>query len=191
MKLIFATNNLHKIQEIQAVVPVTMELVTLKEAGIDIDIPEPHDTFHENAAEKARRIFELTHMNCFSEDSGLEVAALHGEPGVRSARYAGDEKKPEKNVEKLLHLLEGETDRNAQFSTVICLILNGNEYYFEGTCAGTISMKPRGKEGFGYDPVFIPAGSDKTFSEMPMEEKSLFSHRKKAVDKLVTFLNTL
>lgn len=188
MKLIFATNNQHKIDEVQAALPAAIQIVTLKDAGIDIDIPEPHDTLEKNAAEKGRTIFSLTKSPCFSEDTGLEVKALNGEPGVHSAYYAGD-RSSEKNIEKLLLKLQTHEDKTAQFRTVIFLLLNGQEYFFEGFCKGIITDKPRGSAGFGYDAIFIPLGSDKTFAEMTMLEKNSFSHRKKALDKLVTFLN--
>jgi XTP/dITP diphosphohydrolase len=191
MKIIFATNNQHKVEEIRSALPPNFTIITLKEAGIDIDIPEPHDTLEDNAAEKARTIFGLTHTDCFSEDTGLEVYSLNNEPGVRSARYAGEDKAFDKNVEKLLLNLKGSTDRKARFRTVICLILDGKEYFFEGICEGAIISVPRGAKGFGYDPVFVPEGSNKTFAEMSMEEKNGFSHRKKALDKLVAFLNHL
>ena len=189
MKLIFATNNQHKIAEIRAVLPPSFQIVTLKEAGIDIDIPEPHDTLEENAREKAVTIRNLTGTDCFSEDTGLEVFSLHGEPGVRSARYAGDESTAASNTVKLLQKLEGQDDRSAQFRTVICLLLNGHEHFFEGICRGRVVATEKGVGGFGYDPVFIPDGADKTFGEMSREEKALYSHRRKAVDKLVLFLN--
>ena len=188
MDLIFATNNTNKATEIKAVVPSSIKIITLKEAGIDVDIPEPHLTLEENAAEKGRTIFKLTGKNCFAEDTGLEVNALNGAPGVHSARYAGDEKLPQKNIEKLLHNLKQHQDRTAQFRTVIFLILENKEYFFEGVCTGEITLQPSGSEGFGYDPVFIPTGTDKTFAEMSMEEKNIFSHRRKATDKLVKFL---
>ena len=191
MKLIFATNNQHKVDEIRSALPVTFEIITLHEAGIDIDIPEPFDTLKENAAVKAHTIYEMTHLNCFSEDTGLEVEALNGEPGVHSARYAGEERSHEKNIIKLLTGLKDKNNRNARFKTIICLIIGGKEYYFEGICEGTIGMRPSGDLGFGYDPVFIPEGAGKTFAEMDMDEKNRFSHRKKAADMLVAFLNEL
>jgi len=191
MKLIFATNNQHKVDEIRSALPSHFNVITLREAGIDIDIPEPYPTLQENAATKARTIHEMTRTNCFSEDTGLEVSALGGEPGVHSARYAGDEKLPAKNVSKLLENLKEKKDRTACFRTVICLIWEGKELFFEGRCEGKITASPRGDKGFGYDPVFIPDGSDHTFAEMDMNEKNRFSHRKKAADMLVTFLNHL
>ncbi len=189
MKIIFATNNQHKIDEIKAVFPSHFVIITLKEAGIDIDIPEPYDTLEKNAEEKATTIYHLTNTTCFSEDTGLEVDSLSGEPGVLSARYAGKERSFQKNIEKLLHNLKNAKDRSAQFRTVICAIMEGEINFFEGICRGRIIEEEKGNKGFGYDPVFVPDGAEKTFAEMDMEEKNRFSHRRKAVDKLVTFLN--
>jgi XTP/dITP diphosphohydrolase len=186
--IIFATNNQHKVDEIRAVLGKSFEIVTLKDAGIEIDIPEPHDTLEGNASEKSSTIYRLTGKNCFGEDTGLEVEALHGEPGVKSARYAGEGRSFEKNIEKLLFNLQDKTNRAAQFRTVISLLLNNKEYLFEGICTGKIISSARGSNGFGYDPVFIPEGSEKTFAEMEMEEKNRFSHRKKAMAKLIHFL---
>jgi XTP/dITP diphosphohydrolase len=191
MELIFATNNQHKTNEIKAVVPPSIKIITLNEAGIDIDIPEPYFTLEENAAEKGRTIFFLTGKNCFAEDTGLEVKALSNEPGVHSAHYAGEDKSPAKNVEKLLYNLKPYHDRTGRFRTIIFLILNNQEYYFEGVCTGTIISQPLGNQGFGYDPVFVPVGANKTFAQMTIEEKNKFSHRKKAMVKMVTFLNHL
>lgn len=189
MKLIFATNNSNKVQEIRAVLPAGYEVISLSEAGIDIDIPEPYDTLRENAREKARVIHELTGGSCFSEDTGLEVDALGGEPGVRSARYAGEGKEFEKNIEKVLDKMGDSKDRSARFRTVICLILDGSEHFFEGICPGSIITKGKGDKGFGYDPVFVPDGASKSFAEMDMDEKNQYSHRRKAVDQLLAFLN--
>lgn len=191
MKLIFATNNENKAREINAVLPDHIKVITLKEAGIDIEIPEPHDTLRENALEKANVIFNLTQSDCFSEDTGLEVKALNGAPGVRSARYAGEGKSEKDNIEKLLKELEGNQQREAQFRTVVCLIINGEAHFFEGICKGRIIEKTSGDKGFGYDPVFMPEAANKTFAEMTLEEKSRYSHRKQAIDKLVVFLNNL
>lgn len=189
--LIFATNNDHKVQEIRSVIGNKFNIITLKEAGIDIDIPEPHNTLEENATEKSTTIHRLTNQNCFSEDTGLEVEALNGEPGVKSARYAGDTRNFQANIDKLLLNLQDKKNRNAQFRTVISLILNNTEYLFEGVCKGKIIKDQKGLQGFGYDPVFVPDGSEKTFAEMGMEEKNIFSHRRKATDKLIGFLNRL
>jgi XTP/dITP diphosphohydrolase len=191
MRLIFATNNIHKVEEIRSVVTNEFEIVTLLEAGIDIDIPEPHSTLEKNASEKSRTIYRLTGTNCFSEDTGLEVDALDGEPGVKSARYAGDEKSFDNNIEKLLSNLGNNENRKARFRTVLSLMINGKEFLFEGICKGSIIKEKRGTNGFGYDPVFVPDGSDKTFAEMSLDEKNKYSHRKKATDKLVIFLNDL
>ena len=186
--LLFATNNQNKVTEIQSVVGRQIEVISLSQAGIQLDIPEPHNTLEENASEKSRTVYGLTGMNCFGEDTGLEVLALNGEPGVKSARYAGEEKDFGNNLKKLLARLGAEQDRRARFRAVISLIWNGTEYSFQGICEGRISFEPRGSAGFGYDPVFIPAGSDKTFAEMDLDEKNKFSHRKKAADQLVLFL---
>jgi XTP/dITP diphosphohydrolase len=191
MNLVFATNNENKIREIQPLIPVDIHVISLKEAGIDIEIPEPHDTLEENAREKAQTIFSLTTQNCFSEDTGLEVEMLGGGPGVKSARYAGEERSFEKNISRLLKEMQNATNRKARFRTVICLLMSDQEYYFEGICQGSIIPSPRGVKGFGYDPVFTPDGSEKTFAEMNLEEKNFYSHRRKAVDKLVVFLNQL
>jgi XTP/dITP diphosphohydrolase len=189
MKLIFATNNQHKVKEIRHAIGQKFELLTLKEAGIDIDIPEPHDTIEANASEKSRTIYRMTNTSCFGEDTGLEVNALNGEPGVKSARYAGEGKSSDQNTDKLLANMEGKTDRSARFKTVISLVLEGKETLFEGICNGRIIDQRRGTHGFGYDPVFIPDGSDKTFGEMDLAEKDRFSHRVKATEKLVVFLS--
>lgn len=189
MKLIFATNNQHKIDELRPLAGENYEIITLKEAGIDIDIPEPYDTLEENATTKSKTIFEITGTNCFSEDTGLEVSALNGEPGVKSARYAGDNPSFDANIDKLLCNLADKIDRSARFRTVISLIIDGNETFFEGICEGKIIQNKRGNYGFGYDPVFIPSGSYKTFAEMSKEEKAQFSHRAKATQKLIAFLS--
>ena len=186
--LIFASNNQHKVHEIRSVLGSTFNIITLKEAGIDIDIPEPHDTLEANATEKSRTIFSITKKNCFSEDTGLETEALHGEPGVKSARYAGESRNFNDNIDLLLLNLESSNNKTARFRTVISLILDGKEYFFEGICPGKIISKKRGANGFGYDPVFIPDGSTKTFAEMDITEKNKFSHRKKAMEKLIIFL---
>ena len=188
MTLIFATNNENKVEEIQLAIGKIINVISLKKAGINIDIPEPFDTLEENASEKSKTIYTLTNTNCFSEDTGLETDALNGEPGVKSARYAGEDKAFDKNIEKLLSKLNGINNRKAAFRTVISLIIDGKEFLFEGICKGKIINEKKGEKGFGYDSIFIPEGSDKTFAEMTMEEKNNFSHRKKAADKLVAFL---
>ena len=191
MKLIIATNNQHKVDEIRSVLPSEFEIINLKEAGIEIDIPEPHDTLEANASEKSKTIFKMTGVSCFSEDTGLEVMALNGEPGVKSARYAGDGRSFNANIEKLLINLAGKQDRSARFRTVISLLIDGKENLFEGICGGKIIEEKRGEQGFGYDPIFIPVGSSRTFGEMNMQEKTKYSHRAKATEKLVAFLNNL
>ncbi|MEP6713389.1 MAG: RdgB/HAM1 family non-canonical purine NTP pyrophosphatase [Ferruginibacter sp.] len=190
MTLIFATNNQNKVIEIRSILGNSFEIITLKEACINIDIPEPHDTLEENAREKSSVINTLTGKNCFSEDTGLEVLALNGEPGVRSARYAGDDANFKNNISQLLSNLKDAQDRAAQFRTVISLILNNKEYQFEGICKGHITAEEIGANGFGYDAVFIPEGSKKTFAEMDIAEKNIYSHRKKATAKFIDFLNS-
>ena len=187
-KLIFATNNQHKVDEVRIVLGDIFDIITLKDAGINIDIPEPHDTLEANATEKSITIYKMTNKSCFSEDTGLEVIALNGAPGVKSARYAGENRSFEDNIDKLLNNLSSSAKRNAQFRTVISLIINGEERQFEGICKGVILNERRGNEGFGYDAVFMPDGSNQSFGEMTMEQKGLFSHRKKAMVKLIDYL---
>lgn len=189
--LIFATNNQHKIDEIKSVVGNKFNIITLSDAGIDTDIPEPHNTIEANAYEKSTFIYNLTGKDCFGEDTGLEIEALNGEPGVLSARYAGEEKSHQKNIEKVLLKLDGVDNRNAQFKTIISLMIDGKQYMFEGICKGKIIVEQKGKDGFGYDPIFIPDGSLKTFAEMTLNEKNEYSHRRKATDKLLAFLQNL
>lgn len=188
MTLVFATNNENKVKEIRAVLGDSFSIITLQEAGIDIDIPEPHDTLEANATEKSVTINNMTGKDCFSEDTGLEIPALHGAPGVLSARYAGEQKSADDNISKVLQELDGSTNRKAQFRTVISLILAGKEYQFEGICPGTILTERKGGKGFGYDPIFVPDGAAKAFAEMDMTEKNQYSHRAKAFHKLVNFL---
>ena len=188
IELLLASNNQHKAAEIQAAIGHKVLITSLKDAGIEIDIPEPYDSLEANALEKCRVIFNITGKNCIGEDTGLEVAYLNGEPGVKSARYAGEDKEFVKNIEKLLVNMKDDRRRNARFRTVVSLCLNKKEYLFEGTCEGTITYNAIGASGFGYDSVFIPENSDKTFAQMSLDEKSFYSHRKKACDKLVLFL---
>lgn len=188
-KLIFATNNQHKVEEIKSLIGSRFDVVSLKEAGIDINIPEPYDTLEANASQKSQTIYRLTGQNCFGEDTGLETEALNGEPGVKSARYAGEGKNSNDNIEKLLEALNGIKNRKAHFRTVISAIINGEEQLFSGTCEGDIAFEPKGKTGFGYDSIFIPKGDTRTFAEMSLEEKNIFSHRKKAVAQLLVFLS--
>jgi XTP/dITP diphosphohydrolase len=187
--LIFATNNQHKVDEVRHVIGDRFSIVTLREAGIDIDIPEPHNTLEANATEKSQTIYRLTGKDCFSEDTGLETDALNGEPGVKSARYAGDGRDFQANIDKLLQKLESQSNRKARFRAVISLILSGKEHQFEGICEGRIIEEQKGGQGFGYDPVFIPEGSSLTFAEMSMEEKNKYNHRQKAMTKMIQFLN--
>lgn len=188
-KLIFATNNENKVEEIKSVIGSLFDVVSLREAGIDIDIPEPHDTLEENASEKSRTIYKLTGENCFSEDTGLETDALNGEPGVKSARYAGEGRNFEDNIEKLLTLINGTENRKARFRTVVSLIIDGKENLFSGICEGNLALEPKGEKGFGYAPIFIPVGDTRTFAEMSLEDKNRFSHRQKAISQLVAFLS--
>lgn len=188
--IIFATNNQHKADEVRSVVGDKFQIKTLKDAGIDIDIPEPFDTLEENAITKAVTIATEYHCNVFSEDTGLEVDALNGEPGVRSARYAGDTKDFQGNIDKLMQKLGAAANRRARFRTVICLLMDGKQYLFEGVCTGNIIAEQKGTSGFGYDPVFVPEGSDRTFAEMTMQEKNTYSHRRKAMDQLLAFLSS-
>lgn len=190
-KLIFATNNQHKVDEIKIVLKDVFDIITLTDAGIDIDIPEPHDTLEANASEKSFTIYKLTNKDCFSEDTGLAVDALNGEPGVKSARYAGEDRSFDANIDKLLTKLKAFDNKNAHFRTVISLLLNGKEQQFEGICEGVIINEKRGNNGFGYDAIFVPNGSEKTFAEMTSEEKGNFSHRKKAMVKLIDYLQTV
>lgn len=187
-QLLFATNNQHKIDEINSAIGNRVKIIGLKQAGILTDIPEPHNTLEKNASEKSAVIYALTGVSCFSEDTGLEVYALNGEPGVKSARYAGEGRSSQDNMTMLLDKLKAKTDRRARFRTVISLIWKGEEHLFEGICEGAILEAARGSEGFGYDPIFVPAGSALSFGEMTIKDKNRFSHRKKAADQLVLFL---
>ena len=188
--LIFATNNVHKVSEIQSLLPKDINVITLQQAGINIDIPEPYDTLQENANTKAKTIFEITKQNCFSEDTGLEIDALNGAPGVHSARYASEDRNFNANIEKVLTNLKNIENRTAQFRTVICLIWEQKEYYFEGVCRGHIAEQNSGTAGFGYDPIFIPEGATKSFATMTMDEKNTYSHRQIAVTQLFIFLQS-
>ncbi len=188
-KLIFATNNENKVEEIKQVIGNLFCIVSLKDAGIKINSPEPYATLEENASEKSKTIYLITKENVFSEDTGLEVDFLNGLPGVKSARYAGEGKNPNDNIEKLLKDLDNIQNRTARFRTIISLILEGNEYQFEGICEGKIAYQIKGNGGFGYDSIFIPNGGELTFAEMDVNEKNMFSHRKKATEKLSLFLS--
>lgn len=187
-EIIFATNNAHKLAEVQAVLGDDFRLLTPRECGVTEDIPETQPTLEGNASQKAHYLFDRTDKNCFADDTGLEVYALDGAPGVHSARYATDGHDFGANNRLLLKNLEGVADRRARFRTVISLIMEGREHLFEGIVEGRIAEKASGEGGFGYDPLFIPDGFDRTFAEMTAEEKNDISHRGRAVRRLVEFL---
>ena len=188
MELVFATNNPNKIKEVAALLPKEIKLLSLEEISCTEDIPETADTIKGNALQKMEYVKQKYGLDCFADDTGLEVEALNGEPGVFSARYAGNAKDSEANIEKLLENLQNKTSRTAQFKTVIALNFKGKIYTFEGICRGSITSEIRGIDGFGYDPVFQPEGTSKTFAEMKLSEKSKISHRGIAVRKLCSFL---
>ncbi|HWZ04543.1 MAG TPA: non-canonical purine NTP diphosphatase [Mucilaginibacter sp.] len=190
-QLVFATNNRHKLEEVAAKVGDRIKLLTLNDIGCHEDIPETGQTFRENASLKSHYIYQKYKLDCFGDDSGLEIDALNGEPGVYSARYAGTHGDHEANMDKVLAKLAGETNRKARFRTVISLIWNSEEHFFEGIVEGTIRHQRSGSKGFGYDPVFQPYGYDITFAEMSTEEKNQISHRARAVEQLITFLNMI
>ena len=187
-ELIIATHNQHKIDEIQEMVSGKLKLISLKELGQKTEIPETGSTLKENAAQKARYVFEKYGKDCFADDTGLEVEALNGRPGVYSARYAGERCSFDDNIDLLLEEMAGKTNRKACFKTVICLIENGKERYFEGRCDGVITTERYGKKGFGYDPVFIPNGFGESFAEMTAEQKNSISHRGKATRKFIEYI---
>ncbi len=188
MKLNFATNNNHKLKEVQEVLGDSFQIESLHELGIHEDIPENQQTLEGNALQKARFLYQRTGESCFADDTGLEVEALNGAPGVYSARYAGESKNSLDNMALLLKNMEGKQNRKARFRTVIALILDGKEYLFEGIVNGVITEQPRGTAGFGYDPLFVPDGYATTFAEMDSESKNAISHRGLAVEKLAAFL---
>ncbi len=190
MKLVFATNNPHKIQEVKEVLGGSFEILGLKDIQCTEELPETHDTIRENAQEKARFVYEKYGVDCFSEDSGLEIDALQGEPGVHTAHYAGS-RDADANMQLVLDKMAGHTNRSARFRTVIALILHGREYLFEGVVEGSILEKKRGTGGFGYDPIFMPLGYEHSFAEMPSEIKSQMSHRAKATQELMAFLKEI
>lgn len=187
-KLVFATNNAHKLEEISSILGEKVELLSLKDINCHADIPETADTLEGNAIQKAEYIYQNYGLDCFADDTGLEVEALDGAPGVLSARYAGSGHNSEANMQKLLQNMQGIHNRKAQFRTVICLILDGKMHVFEGIVKGEITKEKRGTSGFGYDPIFIPEGHSKTFAEMSHETKNKISHRARAVEKLCRFL---
>jgi len=188
LKLVFATNNKHKLEEVQAML-TNFELVSLADINCFEDIPETADTLEGNAILKANFITEKYGLGCFADDTGLEVEALNNEPGVYSARYAGEDNNAEANMNKLLNNLKNNPNRRAQFKTAIALNIQGKQFIFEGVCKGTILTEKRGESGFGYDPIFMPDGFNRSFAEMNLNEKGSISHRGKAVEKLVTYLN--
>jgi XTP/dITP diphosphohydrolase len=188
MKLVFATNNKNKILEVQQLIPATIEIISLESIGCFEEIPETANTIEGNAIQKANYITEKYGYDCFADDTGLEVEALNGEPGVYSARYAGEQRNAEDNMNKLLEALSNKSNRNAQFKTVIALNLNGKQHLFTGIARGEITLEKTGNQGFGYDPIFQPEGFTATFAQLSIEEKGLISHRGKATQLLIDFL---
>jgi XTP/dITP diphosphohydrolase len=191
LKIVFATQNPNKLQEIKAMLPDSIELKGLDHLDLNEDIPETQDTLEGNALQKARYVYEKFGVNCFADDTGLEVEALNGKPGVFSARYAGEGKDSNANMDKLLDELKNSDNRRAQFRTVIALIIDGDELLFNGIAEGEIIDEKRGKEGFGYDPIFVPRGYKETFAQMPLHEKNRISHRYKATKMLAEYLMSL
>ncbi len=191
MKIVFATNNPNKLKEIQALMPDGVDILSLKDIGCTEDIPETGNTLEANAFQKAHYLKEHYGYDCFADDTGLEIEALNGAPGVYSARYAGPQRSAEDNMSKILNKLQGKENRKAQFRTAIALILNEEEHLFEGKVDGHISEDRQGDEGFGYDPIFLPENDQRSFAQMSMEEKGEISHRGRAVKKLVEYLNNL
>lgn len=191
MKLVFATHNQNKAKEIQSLLDDRFEILTLSEINCNDEIPETVETLEGNSLLKAQFVSENFKVNCFADDTGLEIVALDGKPGVYSARYAGEEKSAEANMNRVLSELENSTNRNAQFRTVITLILENKTFTFEGIVKGEIIREKRGTDGFGYDPIFVPEGQNKTFAEMTMAEKNLQSHRARAFQKMIEFLTSI
>ncbi len=191
MELIFATHNANKVTEIQSVVGNKIKIATLSDIGHNTEIPEPFETIAENSATKAQTIWDLYQKNCFSEDTGLIVPSLNGEPGVKSARYAGENATAQDNINLLLQKMKGNEEVECYFETIISIIVNGQLHQFSGICEGILLREPFGNNGFGYDPIFMPDGAIKTFAEMDLAEKNIFSHRKRAVGKLLGFLQKL
>ena len=188
MKICFATNNAKKIEEVAAALKGLIEIVSLQEIGCTVELPETGDTLEHNAFEKARYVNQHFGVSCFADDTGLEVAALDGAPGVYSGRFAGEPRSDARNLSLLLEKMQGQTNRSARFRTVIALILDGKEYQFEGIAEGEITSLPSGEGGFGYDPIFQPLGFDCTFAALSLEEKNEISHRGKAIKALLNFL---
>ncbi len=190
-KLIFATNNTHKLDEVKNIQELNFEILSLKDIGFNGEIPEDFDTLRENAMQKAKYIHDKFGLDCFADDTGLEIDALGGKPGVLSARYAGPQCNPEDNIKKVLEELKGKIIRKGRFRTVIALIMNDEEYFFEGVVQGEILSEKRGESGFGYDPIFLPACYTHTFAQMNLSLKNKISHRAKATAKLIEFLQKL
>lgn len=188
-KIVFATNNMHKLFEIRSILKNEFEVLSLSDIGYYDDIPETGNTLAKNASQKSHTIYNQFNLDCFSDDTGLDIDALNGEPGVYSARYSGKNASYDDNVNKVLNKLDGVENRKAAFRTVISLIFDGKEYQFEGRVSGHITIEKHGNGGFGYDPIFQPDGFDTTFAEMPLEIKNKISHRAKAIEKLVISLN--
>jgi XTP/dITP diphosphohydrolase len=188
MKLVFATNNKNKILEIQQLLPKSIEIISLESIGCHEEIPETAETIEENAILKANYVTQKYGYDCFADDTGLEVAVLNGAPGVYSARYAGEQKDSDDNMNKLLKELENKSNRKAKFKTVIALNINGKQQLFTGICKGEITLEKIGNQGFGYDPIFIPEGQNCTFAQLSLQEKGTISHRGKATEQLLAFL---
>ena len=188
MQIVFATNNENKLREIRNILGTSFTLLSLSDLNINDDVPENEPDLEGNSMLKARHIHKMLNMNVFADDTGLEIEALGGLPGVNSARFAGEDKNSGSNIDKVLEMMGDTANRRARFRTVIALILDGREYFFDGIVNGRIITEKRGREGFGYDPVFVPEGSDRTFAEMPLNEKNKISHRARAFEKLRIFL---
>lgn len=189
MKIIFATHNDNKLKEVRKIIPENIELLSLNDIGCYEEIPETSDTIEGNAKQKAEFVNKKYQVTCFADDTGLEVEVLNNEPGVKSARYAGEQKSADDNMDKLLKELKGKTNRSARFKTVIALCINNNTLLFEGIITGTIIHKKRGDKGFGYDPLFVPDGYNETFAELPLSVKNKISHRAIAMEKLIQYLH--
>ena len=188
MKIVFASGNQNKLKEIQSALPLSIEVVSMRDLGVLEEIPETTGTLEGNAEQKARYVFEKTGLACFSDDTGLEIQALQGKPGVDSAIYAGEPRSSERNIEKVLQEMKGQTNRNAQFRSVFCYCSQEGTHYFEGVVTGKIGSEVRGADGFGYDGIFHPEGNSRTFAQMTIEEKKLLSHRAKALQKFLEFI---
>jgi XTP/dITP diphosphohydrolase len=191
IKLVFGTSNRNKLEEIRDLIPNFIELLSLEQLGIDSELPETRDTIQGNAIQKVEALHHMVEVNSFAEDTGLEVDALDGAPGVYTARYAGEQKDPTANMERLLRNLRNKGDRSAQFRTAIAMIWDKQTHVFEGVVRGKIALEKKGKGGFGYDPIFIPKGYERTFAELPSEVKQNISHRARALQKMIRFLEEL